>query len=104
MGDDHHALDTLQIDVMTGEATADPMLSYTRGTEAQFTQDTPAQTGTPAGTETQTRDTHWTATEPKADHPTDSGQVTIDHQLRTPGIILGVDHPHTTMTSHTDVA
>ena len=28
--DDHHALDTPQIDVMTGEATADPMLGYTR--------------------------------------------------------------------------
>ena len=89
---------------MTGEATADPMLGYTQETEAQVAQDTPAQTGTPAGTETQDGDTHQTATEPKADHPTDSGQVTIDHQLHTPGIILGVDHPHATMTSHTDVA
>ena len=76
MEDDHHTLDTLQINVMTGEATADPMLGYTRETKAQVTHDTPAQTGTPAGTETQDGDTHRTATEPKADHPTDSGQVT----------------------------
>ena len=37
---------------MTGEAAADLMLGYTRETEAQVTQDTPAQTGTPAETET----------------------------------------------------
>ena len=55
MGDDHHALGTPQVDVMTGEATADPMLGYTRETEVQVAQDTPAQTGTPAGTETHTR-------------------------------------------------
>ena len=78
MEDDHHALDTPQIDVIT-EATADPMLGYTQETEVQVAQDTPAQTGTPAGTETQDRDTHQTATKPKADHPTDSGQLTIDH-------------------------
>ena len=84
------------------EATADLMLGYTQETEAQVTQDTPAQTGTPAGTETRDGDTHRTATEPKADHPTDSGQVTID-RLRTPGIILGVDHPHATMISHIDI-
>ena len=89
---------------MTGEAAADPMLGYTRETEAQVTQDTPAQTGTPAGTETQDGDTHQTTTEPKADHPKDSGQVTIDHRLHTPGIILEVDLPHITMTSHIDVA
>ena len=99
----HHALDTPQTDVMTGEATADPMLGYTQETKAQVAQDTPAQTGTSAGTETQARDTHWTTTEPKADHPTDSGQVTIDHRLRMPGIILGVDHPHATMTSCIDI-
>ena len=90
--------------MMTGEAAADPMLGYTQETEAQVTQDAPAQTGTPAGTETQDKDTHQTATKPKADHPTDSSQVTIDHRLRTPGIILGVDHPHATMTSCIDVA
>ena len=89
---------------MMTEAAADPMLGYTRETKAQVTQDTPAQTGTPAGTETQDRDPHRTATKSKADQPTDSGQITIDHQLRTPGIILGVDHPHATMTSHIDVA
>ena len=90
MGDDHHALGTPQVDVMTGEAEADQMLGYTRETEVQVTQDTPAQTGTPAGTETQDGDTHQTATEPRADH--------------TPGIFLGVDHPHATMISCTDVA
>ena len=89
---------------MTGEAAADPMLGYTQETKVQVAQDTPAQTGTPAGTETQGGDTHQTATEPKADHPTDSSQVTIDHQLCTPGIILGVDHPHATMASRIDVA
>ena len=78
-GDDHHALNTPQIDMMTGEATADPMLGYTRETKVQVTQDTPAQTGTPAGTETQDGDTHRTATEPRADHPTDNGQATIEH-------------------------
>ena len=74
MGDDHHTLSTLQVDVMTGEAAADPMLGYTRETEVQVTQDTPAQTGTPAGTETQDRDTHWTATKPRADHPTSNNR------------------------------
>ena len=89
---------------MTGEAEADQMLGYTRETEVQVAQDTPAQTGTPAGTETQDEDTHQTATEPRADHPTDSGQATIDHRLHTPGIILAVDHPHATMISRIDVA
>ena len=89
---------------MSEEAAADPMLDYTRETEAQVAQDTPAQTGTPAGTETQDEGTHRTATELKANHPTDSGQVTTDHRLHMPGIILGVDHPHTTMTRHIDVA
>ena len=89
---------------MTGEAGADPMLGYTRETEVQVAQDTPAQTGTPAGTETQDGDTCQTTTKPRADHPTDSGQATIDHQLSVPGITLGVDHPHTTMISHIDVA
>ena len=60
MEDDHHTLNTPQTDVMTGEAAADPMLSYTRETKAQFAQDTPAWTGTPAGTETQAGDTHRT--------------------------------------------
>ena len=78
-GDDHHAPGTPQVDVMTGEAGADPMLGYTRETEVQVAQDTPAQTGTSAGTETQDRDTHQTTTEPRANYPTDSSQATIDH-------------------------
>ena len=65
----------------------------------QVAQDTPAQTGT----ETQDGDTHQTATEPRANYPTDSGQVTTGHQLHTPGIILGVGHPHATMTNHIDI-
>ena len=88
---------------MTGKATADLMLGYTQETKVQVAQDTPAQTGTPAGTETQDEGTRWTATKLKANHPTDSGQVTIDHRLHTPDIILGVDHLHTTMTSHIDI-
>ena len=51
--DDHHTLDTPEIDMMTGEAAADLMLGCTQETEAQVTQDTPAQTDTLAGTETQ---------------------------------------------------
>ena len=103
-GDDNHTPDNPQVDVMTGEVGADPMLGYTRETEVQVAQDTPAQTGTPAGMETQDGDTHQTATEPRAIHPTDSDQAITDHQLRTPGITLGVDHPHVTMISHIDVA
>ena len=70
--DDIRALDTLQVDVMTEEARADPTLGYTRETEVQVTQDTPVQTDTPAGTETQDGDTCLTATGPRAVHPTDS--------------------------------
>ena len=103
-GDNHRAPNTPQVDVMTGEAGADPMLRYTRETEVQVAQDTPAQTGTPAVTETQDRDTCQTATKPRAIHPTDSDQAITDHQLRTPGTTLGVDHPHTTMTSRIDIA
>ena len=103
-GDAHHTLSTPQADVMTGEAKADQMLDYTRETEVQVTQDAPAQTSTPAGTGTQDGDTHQTTTEPRANHPTDSSQATIDHRLHTPGIILGVDHPHATMISHIDIA
>ena len=77
--DDHHTLDTPEINVMTGEAAADLMLGCTHETEAQATQDTPVKTDTPAGTETLDKDTHQTATELKADHPTDSGKVAIDH-------------------------
>ena len=89
---------------MTREAGADQMLGYTRETEVQVTQDTPARTDTPAGTETQDRDTCLTTTGPRAVHPTDSNQATTDHRLHTPGITLGVDHPHTAMINHIDVA
>ena len=79
MGDDHHAPNTPQVDVMTGEAGADPMLGYTRETGVQVTQETPAQTGTPAGTETQDGDTCLTTTETRAVHPTDINQAIADH-------------------------
>ena len=72
VADDHRALDTPRVNVMTEEAGADPMLGYTRETEVQVAQDTPAQTDMPAGTETQDGDTCLTATEPRAIHPTDS--------------------------------
>ena len=101
--DDHHTLDTTEIDVMTGEAAADLMLGCTQETEVQVAQDTPAQTDTPAGTETQDEGTRQTATKLKADYPTDSGQVAIDHRLPTVGIILEADHPHTAMRSHIDI-
>ena len=75
---DHHALDTREIDTMT-EATADLMLGITQETEVQVTQDTPAQTVSPAGTETLDEGTCQIATELKADHPTGSDQLVIDH-------------------------
>ena len=103
-GDDHCTPDTPQVDVMTEEARADPMLGYTRETEVQVAQDTPAQTDTPAGTETQDGDTHLTATGPRAIHPTDSDRAITDHQLLTPGITLGADHPHAATINHIDVA
>ena len=103
MADDHRALDT-RVDVMTEEAGADPTLGYTRETEVQVAQDTPAQTDMPAGTETQDGDTCLTTTEPRAVHPTDSDRAITDHRLCTPGTTLGVDHPHTTTKNHIDVA
>ena len=57
---------------MTEEVRADPALGYTRETEVQVTQDTPAQTDMPAETETEVKDTCLTATEPRAICPTDS--------------------------------
>ena len=89
--------------MMTGEAAADLMLGCTQETEVQVAQDAPAQTDTPAGTETQDEGTCRTTTKLKADHPTDTSQVTIDHRLPTLGIILEVDHPHTEMRSCIDV-
>ena len=102
-GDDHRAPDTLQVDVMTGEAGADPMLGYTRETGVQVTQDTPTQTDTPAGTETQDGDTCLTATGHRAVCPTDSNRAITDHRLCTPDITLGVGHPHATTINHIDV-
>ena len=104
VADDHCTLDTPRVDVMTEEAGADPTLEYTRETEVQVAQDTPAQTDMPAGTETQDRDTHLTTTEPKAVHPTDSDQAITDHRLCTQGTTLGVDHPCVTMKNHIDIA
>ena len=79
MENDYHAPDTLEIDMMTEEATADLMLGLIQETEVQATQDTPVQTDTPAETETLDEGTPQTATELKANHPTGSNQVAIDH-------------------------
>ena len=102
MEDDHHTPDTLEIDMVTGEAAADLMLGRIQGTEVQAAQDTPAQTDTPAGTETLDEGTSQTATELKTNHPTDNDQVAIDHQLPMLGIILEADHPHAAMRSCLD--
>ena len=101
--DDRHALDTWHTDVMTEEVRADPALGYTRETEVQVAQDTPAQTDTPAETGTQVEDTHLTTTELRAIRPTDSDRAITDHRHHTPGTILGVDHPHATTKNHIDV-
>ena len=102
MEDDHHALDTTEIDMMTGEAAADLMLGFIEETEAQAAQDNPAQTDTPVGTETLDGGTCWPATKLKSDHPTGSDQVAIDHQLPMLGILLEADHPHAAMRSRLD--
>ena len=65
----------------TEEAAADLMLGLTQETGVQVAQDTPAQTDTPAGTETLDEGTRWITTELKPDHPTGSDQVAIDHRL-----------------------
>ena len=90
--------------MMTEEARADPTLEYTRETEVQVTQDTPAQIDTPAGTETQDGDTCLTTTGCRAVHPTDRHQAITDHRLHTPGTTLGVDRPCATTKNHIDVA
>ena len=64
---------------MTEEAVAGQMLGLIQETEVQVAQHTPAQTDTPAGTETLDEGTLRTATELKADHPTGSDHVAIDH-------------------------
>ena len=89
---------------MTEEVRADPTLGCTRETEAQVAQDTPAQTDTLAEIGTQVKDTHLTTTEPRAVRPTDRDRVITDHLHRTPGTILGVDLPDTTVKNHIDVA
>ena len=58
--------------MMTEEAEADPTLGYTRETEVQVAQDTPAQADMPAGTETPDGDTRLTTTEPRVVHPTEA--------------------------------
>ena len=102
MENNYHTPDTLEIDMMTEEASADLMLGLIQETEMQAAQDTPAQTDTPAGAETLDKGTRQTTTELKADHLTGSDQVAIDHQLPTLGIVLEADHPHTAMRCHPD--
>ena len=87
---------------MTEEATADLTLGLIKETEVKAAQDTPAQTDTPAGTETLDEGTCQTATELKADHLTGIDQVAIDHRLPTLGIVLEADHPHAAMRCHPD--
>ena len=102
MEDNHHTSNTLEIDMMTEEATADLTLGLIQETEVQAAQDTPVQTDTPAGTETLDEGTHLTSTKLKADHLTGSNQVAIDHRLPMLEIILEADHPHAAMRHHPD--
>ena len=102
MEDDYHAPDTPETNIMTEEAAADLMLGLIQETEVQAAQDTPAQTDTPAGTETLDEGTCRTATKFKADHLTGSNQVAIDHQPPMLGIVLEADHPCTAMRCHPD--
>ena len=55
---------------MMEEAIADLILGLTQETEVQATQDIPAQTDTPGGTETLDEGTCLTVTELKANHLT----------------------------------
>ena len=100
MGNDYHAPNTPAIDVMTEEAVADLILGLIQETEVRAAQDTPAQTDTPAGTETLDEGTCLTATELKADHLTGGTQVAIDHQLPTLGIVLEADPPDVVVRHH----
>ena len=101
-GNDNHTLNTLAIDVMTEEAIADLILGLTQETEVQATQEIPAQTDTPAGTETLDEGTCPTTAELKAHHLTGSTQVAIDHRLPTLGIVLEADPHHTVVRRHPD--
>ena len=47
-GNEYHAPNTLAIDMMTEEAVADPILGLIQETDVRATQDTLAQTDTPA--------------------------------------------------------
>ena len=87
---------------MTEEAVADLILGLTQETEVGAAQDIPAQTDTPAGTETLDEGTCLTATELKANHLIGSAQVAIDHRLPTLGIVLEADHPHAVVRRHPD--
>ena len=77
--DDRHTPDTQETNTVTEEAIAGLTLGHTQEIGVQAAQDTPAQTDTREGIETQDEDTCWTATELKANHPTGSDQAAIDH-------------------------
>ena len=102
--DFRHTPDTRHTDVMTEEVGADPTLECTRESEAQVAQDTPARTDTLAEIGTQVKDTHLTATEPRAIRRTDRDRVITDHLHHTPGTTVGVDLPHTITKNHIDIA
>ena len=96
MENDYHAPDTLEIDVMTEEAVADLMFSLIQETEVRAARDMPA------GTETLEGGTSPTTAKLKADHPTGSTQVAIDHQLPTLGIVQETNPPHAVVRLHPD--
>ena len=102
MENDCHTPDTPEIDVMTEEAIADLMLGLIQETEVRAAQDTPVRTDMPAGTETLDGGTHPTTAELKANHPTGSAQVAIDHQLPTLGIVQETYPPHVVVRLHPD--
>ena len=87
---------------MAEETIADLILGLTQETEAGAAQDIPAQTDTPAGTETLDEGMHPTTSKLKADHLTGSAQVAIDHQLPTLGIVPEADPPHAVVRHHPD--
>ena len=86
--------------MMTEEAVVDLILGLTQETEVRAAQDTPAQTDTPAGTETLDKGTHPTATELQANHLTGSAQVAIDCRLPALGIVLEADPPNAVVRRH----
>ena len=87
---------------MTEKAIADLMLGLIQKTEVWAAWDTPAWTEMPAGTKTLDRSTHPTTAKLKADHPTGSTQVAIDHQLPTLGIVQETDPPQARVRLHPD--